>query len=132
MSVSQNSSTIGCRRWPLPSTLSLLVAAIYFVVFVETVKRCYWIQYFSDVNMIEQNQLFAKMSEERNHDPSKIDVETGDGYCSGYKITKPDAFHLLMRKIWIGFIMVLLIVFTSVILLSCRLVLCDASMDQVL
>lgn len=120
--ISQNSSNVKCKNWWLPFTLSLLVAVIYFVLFVETVKKCYMIQYFSDVNLIEQQELFAQISGERNHS-SKVDVETGDLYC--YKMLKPDAFQLLGRKICIGLIMVVLTVFTFVILLSCRLVLCD-------
>ncbi|KAG2709759.1 hypothetical protein I3843_05G232000 [Carya illinoinensis] len=114
----RSSSTSYCRNWWVPFSISLSTAVIYFITFLDVVKKFYWTQYYLEVNRIDQQNLQSRIREAKDESKShkKVQVLCHQG--------EPDPLLLFKRKLYIYFTISALIAISLLELYACRLFSC--------
>lgn len=122
--ISQRSpSSLQCKNWWVPFGISLSSSIIYFITFFDAVSKFYWTLYSLDVNHIDQQSLYARLRENKDHKDksrhSKIQLVEELSYQRS-----PDPLQLFKRKLYITVTVSALIAIAAMGLYACRFFLC--------
>lgn len=136
ISVSLQSSSNQCKRWWVIFTISLLSSLIFFMAFVDAVRKFYKTQYHVDVNYMELQIINKHMLEAKHGHSIRIEESSSPSSSSNdeqkrfhEKCLKPDVVELLKRKVYIIVTLLVLIVFSVVMLYACRSFLCNGGSE---
>ncbi|KAK4571396.1 hypothetical protein RGQ29_029993 [Quercus rubra] len=114
IAISHRSSTsLQCKNWWVPFTISLSSSIIYFMTFLNTVSKFYWTQYHLDLNYLDLQVIRTRIRE--------AEFETK---CHSTSEQKLDPVVLFKRKLYIAITVSALIAITVIQLYACRVLLC--------
>lgn len=120
-------SSLRCDNWWLPFSLSLFPAIIFFIIFQSTIRKYLRTRYNYDMNLLDREVLHSRICKRQSH---AVDIECSDQekvhpFGSTQQLLKLDSDVLFWRKACVHLVFVALLAFTTVILATCRNILCD-------
>ncbi|CAN6569535.1 unnamed protein product [Malus baccata var. baccata] len=105
-------------KWWVPFSMILVSSIIFFMAFLDAVTMFYRVQYYQDINYMEQDLMYKKIHDAKHPLPeSHVSIQLEE--CHTVKV---DVFKLLKRKVYIYFTTLSLFAFTVIQLYACRFV----------
>ncbi|KAK6927465.1 hypothetical protein RJ641_006056 [Dillenia turbinata] len=109
---SSSSSSLKCRHWWIPFSLSLLVSFLYIIAFCHTIIRFVRTQYQLDLSRLDHEAIRRELITRKCNDKSEV--------------LKPDKVVRFKRYVYIYLVFACLLAFAAVMLFACRALLCHA------
>lgn len=115
----QNPAIISCQHWWIPFSLSSLITFIFSISFTRFASKLERIQHQHDITVMERDSNHhRKMLQQR--DPTN----THDLLQQQQQILKGDVVDVYQRNVFIYLVFAALLVYTVIILIACRFVIC--------
>lgn len=111
IAIAHHPSSIQCKDWQLPFTVSLLTSLVYFMALV-------------DLNFVNQQLMYMQISQVKNHDIEVAEQDPCTERRAWQEVIQPDHSLLMRGKVYIGSTILVLLGLEIIMLCACWSFLC--------